>query len=113
MRKLLLSALFLIMFAATVLAQAGRTVTLQWDPNTESDLNHYNVYYGTASGVYGAPVDVGLATTWTMVLPTDDQYYFVVTAVDDSTLESDYSNEVNTQKPNAPGIKITIIIENI
>jgi fibronectin type 3 domain-containing protein len=110
-KKSMLIVFFLVMFTLTCFAQAGRQITLQWDPNTESDLNHYNVYYGTASGQYGQPIDVGLETTYSMSLPTNDVYYFVVTAVDDSSLESDYSNEVNTEKPSAPSIKITVVVE--
>ena len=76
----------------------ARDVNLQWDPNSESDLNHYVVYWGADSGSYSDDSgDIGLDTTYTCSLPDDGQvYYFAVTAVDDAGLESDYSNEVST-----------------
>ena len=35
-------------------------VTLQWDPNPETDLAGYRVYYGTGSRSYSAPISLGL-----------------------------------------------------
>ncbi len=34
-------------------------IRIAWDPNTESDLAGYKVYYGTTSRNYGTPIDVG------------------------------------------------------
>lgn len=80
------------------------TITLTWDAPTENmdgtpltDLAGFNVYYGTASGIYGAPIDVGNVTQTVVDLgPVESvTYYFVVTAYDDKTPynESGYSNE--------------------
>ena len=41
-------------------------VTLTWDPNTESDLAGYEIYYGTSSGNYQWNIDMGNATTYTL-----------------------------------------------
>jgi len=41
-------------------------IRLAWDPNTESDLAGYKVYYGTTSGKYGTPIDAGNVTTYTL-----------------------------------------------
>ena len=78
---------------------SGGTISLAWDSNTEADLAGYKVYYGTAPGVYGTPIDVGMATqssgTTYYTLPglTKGQtYYIVVTAYDTSSNESGYSN---------------------
>jgi hypothetical protein len=73
-------------------------VTLQWDPNSEPDLSYYVVHWGSSSGSYSEDSgDIGLVTSYTCPLPDDgNTYYFAVTAVDDSGLSSDYSNEVNT-----------------
>ena len=82
-------------------------VELVWDPNTEPDLAGYKLYFGTASGQYGTPVNVG------MIQPSADgfvhyitaqnftfgtTYYFAITAYDNETpvLESGHSNEVFT-----------------
>ncbi len=86
--------LFLISLAAPQAAAAD--VTLQWDPNTETDLAGYKVYYGTASRTYGAPVTIGLQTTYTVTGLTAGTYYFAVTAFNTAGLESGFSNEVST-----------------
>ncbi|MFY9268167.1 MAG: fibronectin type III domain-containing protein [Candidatus Manganitrophaceae bacterium] len=70
--------------------------TLIWNPNSESDLAGYKVYYGTSSRNYGAPINVGNKTTHTITGLVDNQsYYFAVTAYDTSGNESGFSNEVN------------------
>src|SRR5438552_5844495 len=46
--------------------QAGETVTLGWDPNSESDLAGYNFYYGPASRSYTNKLDLGNVTTVTI-----------------------------------------------
>jgi hypothetical protein len=79
---------------------AAADVSLEWDPNGESDLAGYKVYFGTASGVYGAPITVAGTSpnptyTVTGLLP-GNTYYFAVTAYNTSGLESGYSNEVYT-----------------
>lgn len=76
----------------------GREVTLTWEANSEPDLSHYVVYWGTASRVYvNNSGNIGLKTEYKVQLPNDDKiYFFAVTAVDEAGLESDYSNEVNT-----------------
>lgn len=71
------------------------TATISWDPNSESDLSHYKIYYGQSSGSYGAPVDVGNVTSFTITkLEELTDYYFVVTALDFSGNESGFSLEV-------------------
>jgi hypothetical protein len=75
-------------------------VTLEWDPNTEADLAGYRMYVGTASGVYGAPIEVGLATTYTVVnLLASHTYYFAVAACNTAGIESGKSNEVSYTTP--------------
>ncbi|MFC1587497.1 FlgD immunoglobulin-like domain containing protein [Planctomycetota bacterium] len=86
----------------------GNTVVhLYWTPNKEPYLGGYNLYRGTASGVYD-PTPVNGATpisaTETYFLDDNDgaglsngtPYYYVLTAVNsaDHSLESSYSNEV-------------------
>ena len=89
---------FLVLFAvfgASSLALAAQ-ITLSWDPNSESDLGGYKVYYGTASRTYGTPIDVGNVTTYPLAGLTQGQTYFItVTAYDQSKNESSYSNEVS------------------
>ncbi len=73
------------------------SITLQWTPNSESDLAGYKVYIGTASGTYGAPLVLGKVSSYTISgLPTGNTYFMAITAVDTSGNESGYSNEVST-----------------
>ncbi|MCG3110724.1 MAG: fibronectin type III domain-containing protein [Candidatus Manganitrophus sp. SB1] len=70
--------------------------SLSWDTNTENDLGGYKLYYGTSSGSYGAPVDVGNQTSFTVNgLSSSQTYYFAVRAYNTSGAESGYSNEVS------------------
>jgi len=73
-------------------------IKLAWDPNTEPDVAGYRVYYGTASRNYGAPINVGNATTYTLNgLSPAVVYYIAVTAYNTANYESAYSNEVSGQ----------------
>ena len=93
----------------TVLATPAHSadVTLAWDPNTESDLAGYKIYYntglsgppydGTGAIEGDSPIDVGNLTEFTVHCLTDGATcFFVVTAYNSEGLESDCSNEVNT-----------------
>ncbi len=84
-----------IFFSSNVCA---RDITLTWEANSEPDLSHYIVYWGVEPGVYPYNSrNIGLVTEYKIVIPDNDQiYFFAVTAVDTSGLESDFSNEVNT-----------------
>lgn len=60
-----------------------------WTANTEADLAGYKVYYGTVSGVYGTPIDVGKITTCSVGnLLESTTYYVCVSAYDTSGNES-------------------------
>jgi hypothetical protein len=68
---------------------------LIWNPNTETDLAGYKIYYGTASGQYVSVLDVGNQTSYTLAgLQTGQTYYISATAYNASGLESGHSNEV-------------------
>jgi len=74
-------------------------VYLSWDATTDSDLEGYNIYYGTATGVYGAPVTIGVLETYTLSgLTNGTEYFIALTAVDITGNESAYSLEV-TETP--------------
>ena len=86
----------------------GPTISLAWDAVTTNedgspltDLAGYKVYVGTATGVYGNSIDVGMATqsgntvTYSLSGLTPGQtYYIAITAYDIDNNESPYSNEV-------------------
>ncbi|HEN21171.1 MAG TPA: fibronectin type III domain-containing protein [Desulfobacteraceae bacterium] len=87
-------------------------ITVQWDPNTEPDLEGYVVYYKTGSS--GEPYDYfdtvpvaelndPHAPEYTIIdLDYDEDYFIAVTAYDSEGLESDYSNEVIANIPLPP-----------
>ena len=77
---------------------------LTWDAPTKNldgtdlkDLAGYKVYYGTSSGSYTTPIEVGKDVTTYAVktLSAGTTYYFTVTAYNEIGNESDYSNEVS------------------
>jgi len=87
---------------------------LSWDPNTESDLAGYKVYYGKVSGEYTQNLTVGFTSTpaapqYTVGnLDGGTTYYFVVKSVDNSLNESSFSNEVSKTFPAEAGSPIDI-----
>jgi len=90
---IIVASILIFIFSQSALAAQ---LKLAWDPNTESDLKGYKVYYGTVSKTYINSVDVGNETTYTLTGLTPGQTYFiVVTAFDTMYYESSYSNEVS------------------
>ncbi len=84
----------------------GKSVGLKvsWDPNTETDISHYNfyqVYQGDYKRINKGPIRHP-TTTYTFVPKVTDEFdgplCFVVTAVDTSGNESDYSDTVCVDK---------------
>ena len=83
----------------TVTNSSGQA-TLAWDPITNPSVTGCKFYTGTASRVYGTPVDVGFVTTYTVKgLLSGHTYYFAVTAYNSSKQESGFSNEVTYTVP--------------
>ena len=81
--------------------ETGGKINLSWASNSEADLAGYRVYYRTSSGVYGKPIDVGIAsqsgatTTYSLMkLTKGETYCIVVTAYDIFNNESSFSKEV-------------------
>ena len=89
---------------------------LTWDvPTTYSDntpippqdIKEYRVYYGTAPGAYTKVISSGTSTAVAISdlknqdpsLQVGQTYYFAVTCVDITDMESDFSNEVSFQLP--------------
>ncbi len=78
----------------------GGQVSLTWNPNSEPDLAGYNVYRATSPGVSvnGTPVNGGTLVSGTSFTDTGvsggTDYYYVVTAIDQSSNASTASNEV-------------------
>ena len=81
-------------------------ITLSWDPSPTQDVTGYKVYYqqgnmdfpfdGTGAYEGDSPVDVGNVLSTTLTDLSDGGiYFFSVTAYDDSSYESSYSNIVS------------------
>jgi hypothetical protein len=79
----------------------GEAITLEWNPNNESDLGGYKIYYGIESGVYIRTADVGMSTTSTISnLAQGVTYYFTATAYNIMGYESGFSQEIEYKVPN-------------
>jgi len=78
------------------------SVDLDWDASTTSGVIGYNIYRGSVSGGPYAQVNASLDSSTAY---TDDgvtagtTYYYVVTAVDENSEESGYSNESKAVVP--------------
>ena len=72
----------------------GSDVKVTWDPNQESDLGGYIVFYGTRSRMYAYNKDAGNVTECTITsLPDSGVYYFSVKAYDRAGNMSSFSDE--------------------
>ena len=82
---------------ASTTSTSTTTASLNWNPPTNTTgVAGYNVYMGTASGVYGPPVNVGNVTSYVVNnLVIGNTYYFAVTAYTASGIESAPSNQVS------------------
>jgi len=90
-------------FSIAVSQDGLGAITLSWlapDENTDgsaiSDLAGYRIYYGTQSGRYDRTVEISNVGLSSYVI--DDlrpgTYFLVATAFNQSSVQSDYSNEV-------------------
>ena len=115
--KRALSVLFILATTVVLLAAPSKTsnVTLAWNPNTETNIVSYRVYWGGATRNYTNQIQViGVNTTNATVtnLPIGAIHFFAVTAINTAGLESDYSNEVTYSAASpAPvsGVRITTV----
>jgi len=90
--------LFLTLLFSSI--ESVAQIKLAWDPSTGPDVAGYRVYCGIASRTYGAPIDVGNVTTYTLNgLSPAVVYNIAVTTYDTTNNESAYSNEVSGQIP--------------
>ncbi|MFC2059965.1 hypothetical protein ACFLTZ_02575 [Chloroflexota bacterium] len=87
-----------------LIATAGDTqVSLDWNDNSESDLDGYNIYRGLSSGNYTSIESLWTSSNYTDTgLTNDVTYYYVVTAVDNVTAESSYSDEASATPGDPP-----------
>jgi K319-like protein/Big-like domain-containing protein len=96
---LLLAYVLMFQFAGSVHAQS---VTLAWDANTDPNLAGYRVYRSQQSGVYSSSLNGALLTAASFTDSTVQAgrtYYYVVTAISTTGLESGYSGEAQAIIP--------------
>jgi len=104
--------IFLISSFATSLASS---IQLQWDPNTETDLAGYKVYYAVDNSSLNSsiPVDIHNLTVATISgLDPGASYSFAVTAYNSAGLESTFSNIVTIAEQSPPTVVITSPVNN-
>lgn len=85
----------------TVSAPIQHTVTLGWTAST-SAVSGYNVYRGTVSGGPYTQINTALDASSSYVDNTvisGTTYFYVVTSVDASNVESTFSNQVSVTVP--------------
>ena len=123
MKKAVLTLILFLLFGVSIRASTGADAVLTWtapslrvDGTPLTDLTGYRIKYGTASGVLTQvkPLTVaqsacaaGVCTNTVTGFASDDQtWYFVVTAITATGLESAPSNEAskkfNYSLPSAP-----------
>lgn len=79
------------------------TVTLGWDPNTESNLGGYKLYYSQSTNLWSHLKPVAAPSTQTTVqLTGQGTWYFVLTATNTAGIESLPSNIVVYSTPASP-----------
>jgi len=84
-------------------AVEGGAITIAWNPNKESGLAGYRVYYGISAGSYNSCVDVGnrpesssgLIEYTLTALDKGKKYYIAVIAYDKNKNMSGFSSEVS------------------
>jgi Fibronectin type III domain/Bacterial TSP3 repeat len=92
-RPAILATIFLVTLASSAAAQS---VTLAWNPNTESNLTGYVVEYGPQSGNPSSSMPVGNVTSQQITgLQAGVTYYFRVRAVNTAGQQSAPSNQVS------------------
>lgn len=83
-------------------APASHSVDLLWNASTSPDVVGYNIYRGGISGGPYSAINTVLDASVTYTdsfVNAGQSYYYVVTAVDGSGLESGYSNEAKAVIP--------------
>jgi len=99
--RIILLSFLLCQFWDTSLAQCesleGSTVLLEWNANSEPDIDYYNLYrsptLGSGYSVIGTTPQAPSPIALTDITPLATSYY-VVTAVNTSGLESSFSDEL-------------------
>lgn len=94
MKRIIMATILVLLFSGMAIGVPGTVQwRLSWNPNTETDLSGYKVYYGIASGIYTKVVDVGKVTSYVATGNIPQNSFVALTAYDLSGNESAYSAE--------------------
>jgi hypothetical protein len=107
-----------LLITAPPICVLAASIQLNWQENSEPDLQGYNIYYGTGSRAYGPPISIAAQPSYLLTgLAEETIYYVAISATDNSGNESGYSTEVSiktgagqSSSPtdlNAPFVEIT------
>ena len=101
----------LVMLAAIVTSAYAAQVAFAWDAPVGGGATGYKLYCGSATGVYGAPVDVPGATLTKTVTLNGGPNFCAVTAYN-AVAESAKSNEVSVPLPpgSPPNLRFTVTL---
>ncbi|MBU6410541.1 MAG: fibronectin type III domain-containing protein, partial [Verrucomicrobia bacterium] len=89
-----------LFFVGPVSAMASESVILVWNRSTNTNVVGYNVYYGTASGVYANEMSVGNITKARISgLANGVTYFFAAKSRISSGAESAFSNQASYTVP--------------
>jgi chitodextrinase len=101
MKKTILTV---ICFLAMTSFGWAASVSLEWD-TLDDQSNGVRIYIGTTSEVYSNSHDAGVGVSEATVdnLVPGETYFFAAKAYDPAGNYSDFSNEVSTTIPSAPG----------
>jgi len=94
----------------------GDSLKISWNPNSESDLSYYTLYWGSTSHSYTQSQNFSKSVTSTTIsgLTTDVTYYFALTATNTSQKESSYSSEASGKPTNFPvAVRIPAMITDL
>jgi hypothetical protein len=82
----------------------GTSLSMSWDPNGESDLAYYNVFWGTQPGVYDSSRTVTMVGDTIHNLAEGETYYLALSATDTDDNESFLSGEIRIVTNSTPQI---------
>ena len=92
--RIILIAILLLIGAPAI----GGEIKIAWQPNTESDLAGYYVYYGAKNRPLGARINVGRQTQYTIQnLTAGETYHIAITAFDQTGNESTFSQQTEAR----------------
>jgi hypothetical protein len=104
LRRVVRYALMLFALGNSAFAATTGSVSVAWNPNPETDVAGYKIYWGELSRQYTSVLDVGSSVTATLGnLTSGRTYYCAVKAYNAAQQESAFSSEIT----------LTYISENI